>query len=124
MSLEPQGRDPGDQMALDRDEEPSADARTDFAPVRERPPQEPHKNQDDEPEQHQQPLAQRRKGLIGRHPIAFVIGLLLVIAALPTGYLYWDYTSHFEYTDDAYIAARQFAIAPEVALHHGGSGHR
>jgi membrane fusion protein, multidrug efflux system len=34
---------------------------------------------------------------------------------VPAGYLYWDYTSHFEYTDDAYIAARQFAIAPEVS---------
>jgi membrane fusion protein (multidrug efflux system) len=30
-------------------------------------------------------------------------------------YLYWDYTSHYETTDDAYIAARQFAIAPEVS---------
>ena len=35
--------------------------------------------------------------------------------ALPAGYLYWDYTSHFEATDDAYIASRQFAIAPEVS---------
>ncbi len=31
------------------------------------------------------------------------------------GYLYWDHTSHFESTDDAFIAARQFAIAPQVA---------
>src|ERR1700757_3090390 len=31
------------------------------------------------------------------------------------GYLYWDFTTHFETTDDAYIAARQFAIAPEVS---------
>jgi membrane fusion protein (multidrug efflux system) len=38
-----------------------------------------------------------------------------VLLALPAGYLYWDYTSHFQYTDDAYIAARQFAIAPEVS---------
>jgi membrane fusion protein (multidrug efflux system) len=41
--------------------------------------------------------------------------LLCVLLALAAGYLYWDYTSHFEYTDDAYIAARQFAIAPEVS---------
>ena len=30
-------------------------------------------------------------------------------------YLYWDHTSHFESTDDAFITARQFAIAPKVA---------
>ena len=31
------------------------------------------------------------------------------------GYLYWDYARHFESTDDAFIAARQFAIAPKVS---------
>jgi hypothetical protein len=30
------------------------------------------------------------------------------------GYLYWDNARYFETTDDAFIAARQFAIA------HGG----
>src|SRR5215472_9466617 len=50
-----------------------------------------------------------------RHPIALAFGLLCLALALPAGYLYWDYTSHFESTDDAYIASRQFAIAPEVS---------
>jgi membrane fusion protein (multidrug efflux system) len=36
------------------------------------------------------------------------------VLALPAGYLYWDYASHFDATDDAFIAARQFAIAPKV----------
>jgi membrane fusion protein (multidrug efflux system) len=49
-----------------------------------------------------------------RHPIAVAFGLLFLLLALPAGYLYWNYSSHFETTDDAYIAARQFAIAPEV----------
>ena len=56
-----------------------------------------------------------RKSWLRRHPIAVALGLLLLAIALPVGYLYWDYTSHFESTDDAYIAARQFAIAPEVS---------
>ena len=56
-----------------------------------------------------------RKSWLRRHPIAVAFGLLCLLLALPAGYLYWDYTSHFEYTDDAYIAARQFAIAPEVS---------
>jgi membrane fusion protein, multidrug efflux system len=40
------------------------------------------------------------------------IGVALVMAG---GYLYWDNARHFETTDDAFIAARQFAIAPKVS---------
>jgi HlyD family secretion protein len=36
---------------------------------------------------------------------------ILITAALGGGYLYWDYASHFESTDDAFIASRQVAIA-------------
>ena len=49
-----------------------------------------------------------------RHPYAFVVGLPLFILAAGAGSLYWDYAEHFETTDDAFIAARQFAIAPKV----------
>jgi membrane fusion protein (multidrug efflux system) len=31
------------------------------------------------------------------------------------GYIYWDYARHFESTDDAFIEARQFAVAPKVS---------
>ncbi|HXA23689.1 MAG TPA: biotin/lipoyl-binding protein [Acetobacteraceae bacterium] len=55
-----------------------------------------------------------RKGVLRRRPFAFVGGLIVLFAALPAGYLYWDYASHFESTDDAFIAARQFTIAPKV----------
>ena len=55
-----------------------------------------------------------RKGMPRRRPFAFVGGLIVLFAALPAGYLYWDYASHFESTDDAFIAARQFTIAPKV----------
>ena len=37
----------------------------------------------------------------------------MVVAA--SGLLYWNYAEHFESTDDAFIAARQFAIAPKVS---------
>jgi membrane fusion protein (multidrug efflux system) len=46
--------------------------------------------------------------------LAFLGGLILLVVLLPAGYLYWDYASHFESTDDAFIAARQFTIAPKV----------
>jgi membrane fusion protein (multidrug efflux system) len=62
-------------------------------------------------ERHEKPPGGMRR----RHPFAFVGGgLILLFVALPAGYLYWDYASHFESTDDAFIAARQFPIAPKV----------
>jgi membrane fusion protein, multidrug efflux system len=57
----------------------------------------------------------KRKGFIRRHPVLAPVGLIALLLAAVAGYLYWDYTSHFESTDDAFIAARQFAIAPQVA---------
>jgi hypothetical protein len=67
----------------------------------------------DEDRERQEPTVgdETRKGWLRRHPIAVALGLLLIAIALPVGYLYWDYTSHFESTDDAYIASRQFAIS-------------
>ena len=56
-----------------------------------------------------------RNGLLRRHPLAFLLGLLLLILVAAAAYLYWDYAKHFESTDDAFIAARQFAIAPKVS---------
>jgi membrane fusion protein (multidrug efflux system) len=41
-------------------------------------------------------------------------GLIALLAAGAATYVYWDNSSHFESTDDAFIAARQFAIAPKV----------
>src|SRR5215469_6720764 len=56
-----------------------------------------------------------RRGLLRRHPFGFVIGLVLFMLAAAGGYLYWDYARHFQSTDDAFVAARQFPIAPKVA---------
>jgi membrane fusion protein (multidrug efflux system) len=55
-----------------------------------------------------------RRGILRRHPFAFLGSLILLFVALPAGYVYWDYASHFESTDDAFIAARLFTIAPKV----------
>jgi membrane fusion protein (multidrug efflux system) len=38
-----------------------------------------------------------------------------LVLASASGYLYWDYARRFESTDDAFVAARQFAIAPKVS---------
>jgi membrane fusion protein (multidrug efflux system) len=55
-----------------------------------------------------------RKGA-SRRPLALSLGALLLASVAGGGYLYWDNASHFESTDDAFIAARQFAIAPKVS---------
>jgi membrane fusion protein, multidrug efflux system len=41
--------------------------------------------------------------------------LLLAIVVAAGGALYWNYADHFESTDDAFIAARQFPISPKVS---------
>ena len=51
----------------------------------------------------------RRRGLF------LLIGALVLAIGGPAGYLWWENGSHFETTDDAFIAARQFAVAPKVA---------
>ena len=55
-----------------------------------------------------------RKGWLRRHPVGAVRAAFLLLAGA-AGSVYWDHTSHFKSTDDAFIAARQFAIAPQVA---------
>jgi membrane fusion protein (multidrug efflux system) len=56
-----------------------------------------------------------RRGLLRRHPLMSLVGLVVSIFVTGVGYLYWDYARHFETTDDAFIAARQTALAPKVS---------
>ena len=50
-----------------------------------------------------------------RRLAALSLGALLLASVAGGGYLYWNNASHFETTDDAFIAARQFTVAPKVA---------
>ncbi len=54
------------------------------------------------------------EGRNSRRPAAFALATVCLLLVAAGGYLYWDNSCHFEATDDAYIASRQFAIAPEV----------
>ncbi|BAQ16639.1 HlyD family secretion protein [Methyloceanibacter caenitepidi] len=53
--------------------------------------------------------------LVRQHPRASLATLTTVVVIAICGYLYLDYADRFESTDDAFIAARNFAVAPEVS---------
>jgi membrane fusion protein, multidrug efflux system len=90
-----------------RTREEAPDARTDRQPL---PKPEPERQEDDGHEGEAP-----RGGFLRRHPVRAAIGAASLLLAAGAGYVYWDYASHFESTDDAFIAARQFAIAPKVS---------
>jgi membrane fusion protein, multidrug efflux system len=70
-----------------------------------------------EPEGRQPPPIgkQHRNSALHRRPIVSAVGAILLAFALGGGYVYLDYAERFQSTDDAFIAARQFAIAPKVS---------
>jgi len=56
-----------------------------------------------------------RKSFLRRRPFTSGMFAILLASALGGGYVYYDYSGHFESTDDAFIASRQIAIAPKVS---------
>ena len=119
--LNPPGAGPREQDRQDKAPAPSGrtqsrapapreapDAKTDRS--RPWPKPEPEHRQDDSDEGEAP-----RGGFLRRHPVRAGIGAASLLLAAGAGYVYWDYASHFESTDDAFIAARQFAIAPKVS---------
>ncbi|WP_410051893.1 HlyD family secretion protein [Bradyrhizobium sp. SZCCHNRI2009] len=67
------------------------------------------------PTEHGQRQERSRRSLIRRHPLGAALGLVLLLAVGAGGYVYYDAAGHYETTDDAFIAARQFSIAPKVS---------
>ena len=57
----------------------------------------------------------RRAGFVRRHPLLVLVGTLALIFLAIAGFIYWDYASHFETTDDAFVDARQSSISPKVS---------
>jgi membrane fusion protein, multidrug efflux system len=102
----------------------TADAGSDFVRARSPAPRElpagdppiidlppPHQDRQPEPEQQDKP----RAVFLRRHPFVLAFGLLLLIPTTAAAYLYWDYSRHFETTDDAFIAARSYSVEPKVS---------
>jgi membrane fusion protein, multidrug efflux system len=65
-------------------------------------------------EEQREPAEPSRKSFLRRRPLVSAIGAVLLASLLGGGYIYVDYARHFESTDDAFIAARQFTLAPKV----------
>ena len=94
-----------------------------LAPVRDKPrpgaerpsPQLRQRPKPEAPTQDEASAGRVGASWLRRHRIAVIFGLLFILLAVPAGYLYWDYARHFETTDDAFIASRQFSIAPKVS---------
>jgi membrane fusion protein (multidrug efflux system) len=117
------------------DDRPSAEAATGFVRARmpkpqehsrEHPPQHPQEHRSDArhiadspplhaDQQNGEGGDESRLGVLKRHPVMSALALLLFVAVSGAAYLYWDNARRFESTDDAFIAARQFAIAPKVS---------
>ncbi|MGH6799754.1 MAG: HlyD family secretion protein [Roseiarcus sp.] len=100
------------------------------APARETPPatepdertERPAEPAEKEAERALQPAAQAEKpsqspgkGWLQRHQVMAAVSLAALLLAAAAGYVYLDNSGHFESTDDAFIAARQFSIAPKVS---------
>jgi membrane fusion protein (multidrug efflux system) len=79
-------------------------------PTVDSPPLHDDRNSDHDDESEKKSYGQFLK----RHPLLLALGLVSFAMAMAGGYLYWDYSRHFETTDDAFVAARFFAIAPKV----------
>jgi len=84
-------------------------ARAPLPPARQ--PELPASADEKQPEPHGKG---RRNGLLHRRPVVLAIGAMLLAAAVGGGYLYLDDAEHFVSTDDAFIAARQSALAPKI----------
>ncbi len=88
-----------------------APAPADRRPVAAPPPDEAKPEQDASGDI----AAPQRRRFPARRAITVVFGLIAFAAIAAGGYVYWDYAAHFQSTDDAFIASRQFAVAPKVS---------
>jgi membrane fusion protein, multidrug efflux system len=127
------GRDAGESLVLDV-HEPRSDRRsargtaidderhrplTKEVPKADRTPQDRRPESADspanEPQSDNQSGHKNRRGPGRRRGLAIIAGAILFSVAAAGGYVYWDYARRFEATDDAFIQARQFAVAPKVS---------
>jgi membrane fusion protein, multidrug efflux system len=99
----------------DRPAEPGEKTERPAKPAEGEPGDQPASKEDKPAAKDSPPPEKPRKNFLRRHPLMAGAGLIAFLIAGAAAYVYWDHTSHFESTDDAFITARQFAIAPKIA---------
>ena len=71
--------------------------------------------EDDNSKKQEKDNEEKKPSFIRRHPIAIIIAVLVLLGLIVAGYFYWlIYLHPYESSDDAFIDARQFSIAPKV----------
>ncbi|RJF65644.1 HlyD family secretion protein [Rhodopseudomonas palustris] len=55
------------------------------------------------------------RGLIRQHPVAAIIGAVLIAAAIVGGIVWWLQARNYESSDDAFIDTRSVLISPQVS---------
>ncbi len=67
-------------------------------------------------DQHDKPSGPQEKkpSIWRRHPLAILIGAVVLIALIVAGVLYYLHARHFENTDDAFIDSRPVSVSAEV----------
>jgi membrane fusion protein (multidrug efflux system) len=90
----PDGNQPGDGQ-------PQTETQTEYAnPAQQRP---------------KRPLRRRMARFPRRHPLAFLLLLILIAAVIVGGYFLWRYFQSYESTDDAYVGAHLNPVSSRIS---------
>jgi membrane fusion protein, multidrug efflux system len=74
----------------------------------------PADNKDEKKDEQKTEKDKKSAGFLRRRPLLSLALVSLAALAVAAGYVWWENAEHFESTDDAFIASRQIAIAPQV----------
>lgn len=87
------------------------------APEPDSQPRPTDRDRKPEQESRAEPAPEQKRSVFGRlraHPFLTAAAVCVLLAAATAGVTYWLNARHYESTDDAFVAARNYSIAPKV----------